>query len=351
MQSVDGTGTTDLLSPRQQKILKIVISEYIRTGVPIGSKTLVKKYTLGVSSATVRNEMALLEEQAFLTQPHTSAGRIPTEKGYRYFVEKLMGDAQLSPTEQLMIQHQFHQARLELDQWMRLSAAVLAHTTQSASVVTSPKVTQCRVKHIELISIHDHVALLILVLQEGSIKQQIINLDQPYTQDELRSISRHLTHLWAGASLSAIQVSAGTLIDLAANIAGVVSETMQRIDNRTTSDMYHAGLLHLLEEHAVHNNTLEQIIRVVEERHLLEQLIGQSLPPKGVQIIIGGEGKWDDLSQVSIILSRYGSETGASGALGVVGPIRMPYGRAVSIVQYMSHLMSNLIGDLYGPTV
>ena len=338
------------LTPRQQNILRIVISEYIQTGTPIGSKTLVTKYNLGVSSATVRNEMAALEERGYLTQPHTSAGRIPTEQGYRYFVEKLMGETQLSPTEQLMIQHQFHQARLELDQWMRLSAAVLAHSTQSASVVTSPKVNRCRVKHVELISIHDHVALLILVLQEGTIKQQIINLEQPHTQDELRSISRQLTDLWAGGDLQTVRAASTTLTGLAEQVATVITDTMQRIDDRTTSEMYHAGLLHLLEEHAVRNDTLEQIIRVVEERHLLEQLIGQALPPKGVQIIIGGEGKWDDLSQVSIILSRYGSEQGASGALGVVGPIRMPYERAVSIVQYMSSLMSNLITDLYGPT-
>ncbi len=339
------------LSSRQQQILKIIISEYIKTGAPIGSKSLVNKHGLSVSSATVRNEMAVLEELGYLTQPHTSAGRIPTEAGYRYFVEKLMGDAQLSPTEQLMIQHQFHQARLELDQWMRLSAVVLAHSTQSASVVTSPKVNQCRLKHIELISIHDHVALLILVLQEGSIKQQIIQLEHPHTQDELRSISRQITDLWAACNGSAIAATAATLTELAAQVATVVIDTMRRVDSRKTSELYHAGLLHLLEEHAVQNDALEQIIRVVEERQLLEQLIGQNLPPKGVQIIIGGEGKWDDLSQVSLILSRYGSTEGASGALGVVGPIRMPYGRAVSIVQYMSHLMSNLISDLYGPTV
>ena len=338
------------LTARQQQILKIIISEYIQTGTPIGSKSLVKKYQLDISSATVRNEMSTLEELGYLMQPHTSAGRIPTETGYRYFVERLMGDAQLSPTEQLMIQHQFHQARLELDQWMRLSAAVLAHSTQSASVVTSPRVNQCRVKHIELISIHEHLALLILVLQEGSLKQQIIQLEPPHTQDELRSISRQLTEIWATGNGGTVAATATTLTGLSAQVATVIIDTMQRVDDRKTSELYHAGLLHLLEEHTVQNDTLEQIIRVVEERQLLEQLIGQNLPHKGVQIIIGGEGKWDDLSQVSLILSRYGTAEGASGALGVVGPIRMPYGRAVSIVQYMSHLMSNLISDLYGPT-
>lgn len=336
------------LTERQQQILKVIIGEYINSGQPIGSKTLVDNYKLGVSPATVRNEMVLLEEGGYLFQPHTSAGRVPTEKGYRYFVRKLMGDATLSHTEQLMIQHQFHQARLELDQWMRLSAAVLAHTTQSASLVTSPRVDHCKVKHIELISIHDHVALLILVLKEGTVKQQIINLEAPRTQDELRSISTQLTGLWSGGGVNTVSITAPTLTGLAARIAVVIIETMTRINARESSDMYHDGLVHLLEAELPRDDALEQIIRVLEEERVVNQLIGQALGQKGVQIIIGGEGKWDDLSRVSLVLARYGTHDGISGALGVVGPIRMPYVRAVSIVQYMSHLMSNLLGDLYG---
>lgn len=336
------------LSTRQQKILKIIIGEYIHSDMPIGSNTLLKKHRLGISSATVRSEMAHLEELGYLTQPHTSAGRVPTDRGYRYFVEHLMDNASLSQTEQLTIQHQFHQARLELDQWMRLSATVLASSTQSASLVTSPKVTQCKLKHIELISIQDYVVLLILVLQEGTVKQQIINLDTPHTQDELRAISRQLTELWINGDAPTLSIASTNLSGLAEHIATVVLEMMKRVDSRKTSEMYHAGLLQLLEQNIASGNVMEQIIRVVEERNLIEQLVGQTLTQNGIQIIIGGEGKWDDLSQVSIILSRYGTAEGASGALGVVGPTRMSYRRAVSIVQYMSHLMSNLISDLYG---
>lgn len=339
---------TNVLTPRQQYILKIVVSEYISSGVPIGSKTLVENYNLGVSPATVRNEMVVLEEKGYLFQPHTSAGRMPTEIGYRYFVEKLMGEVSLSPNEQLMIQHQFHQARLELDQWMRLSAAVLAHTTQNASLVTSPRVNHCRIKHLEMISIQDHIALLILVLKEGTVKQQIINLPMPHTQDELRLISTHLTSLWGDCGVETVSATTPTLTGLAEQVAAVVIETMNRINGREVSDMYYDGLLHLLGAEILPGDTLEQIIRILEEERVVNQLIGQTLNQNGVQIIIGGEGKWHDLSQVSIILSRYGTADGVSGALGVVGPIRMPYMRAVSIVQYMSHLMSNLMGDLYG---
>ncbi len=336
------------LTPRQETILKIIVSEHIKTGAPLGSNTLVHKYKLGVSSATVRNEMAALEQKGYLVQPHTSAGRAPSENGFRYFVQKLMDEAILSSTEQLMIQHQFHQARLELDQWMRLSAAVLAHSTHNASLVTSPKIKQCEVKHVELVSIQDRVALLILVLKEGTVKQQIINLEIAQTQDDLRVISRRLTELWSGKMVNRVKTMMPTLSGLTLQVAIVVSEMMQRLNLRQTSDMYHAGLLHLLETDVVQSDILEQVIRILEERRLVEQIVGQTLGRQGVQIIIGGEGQWNDLSQISIVLSSYGTADGATGTLGVVGPIRMPYSRAVSIVQFMSGLMSNLMGDLYG---
>lgn len=337
------------LTERQQTILKIIVKTHSQTGQPVGSKTLVNDYELGVSSATVRNDMVTLEKHGFLTQPHTSAGRIPTEAGYRYFVRKLMDETNLPPDEQLMIRHQFHQARLELDQWMRLSAAVLAHATGSASWVTSPKINECRLKHIELISVHDHVALLILVLQEGTLKQQILNLDTPHTQDELRSISRRLTELWANGDANAIEASRVGLQDLSAQIGDVVLETMQRLNMRESSDMYHDGLLQVVQTSELNQDpVLEQMIRVVEERQVVDQLVGQAVRAEGVQIIIGGEGIGNSLSHVSIVLSPYGIDNGATGVLGVMGPIRMRYGRAVSIVRYMSYLMSDLMIDMYG---
>lgn len=339
------------LTARQQTILRAIISEYIHTGMPVGSKKLVEKYNLNVSSATVRNEMASLEEMGYLGQPHTSAGRIPSEQGYRYFVERLMDERELPSSDRLMIEHQFHQARLELDQWMRLSAAVLAHTTQAASLVTSPKVSSCQLKHLELISINDITALLILVLKEGALKQQIIHLDSPYTQDELRVLSKQLTDMWLNRDVPVVMASMTSLTGLAAQVAEVVTDIMKRVNARKSSEMYHDGLLHIMEEvDLVEGHVLQQVVRILEERHIVEQLVGHALSQGGVQIIIGGEGRWNDLSHVSIILSRYGTDSGISGALGVVGPMRMPYERAVSTVRFMSRLMSDLLIDLYGET-
>lgn len=341
----------DPLSDRQQQVLRLVVQEYIKSAIPVSSKSLLMTYNLGVSSATVRNDMAALEEAGYLMHPHTSAGRVPTEAGYRYFVEKLMEQVELPNEDQRMISHQFHQARLELDQWLRLSAAVLAHTSHNASLVTAPKSDLCHLKHIELISIRDNIVLLILVLQGGSLKQQILSLNQPLDQDQLTMLARQLTSLWAEKNADGIAATMATLTHQAAQVAEVVVDTLKRIDARRSSDIYRDGLLNILSHPEFKDREgIQQIIRALEERQVVEKLVGEALQHGGVQIIIGGEGKWEEFSEVGIVLARYGIEDKVIGAMGVIGPLRMPYSRTVSVVRYMSHLMSNLISDLYGYT-
>ena len=167
------------LTDRQEAILGLVVRHFIETGVPVGSGTLVNQFEMGVSSATVRNELAALGEMGYLTQLHTSAGRIPTELGYRYFVQKLLGDFRLPAEERQMIRHQFHQARLDLGQWMRLAAAILARTSRGASFVTAPQIRPSRFKHIQLISTQGRLVLMILVLYGGEVNQQMLSLAEP----------------------------------------------------------------------------------------------------------------------------------------------------------------------------
>jgi heat-inducible transcriptional repressor len=337
------------LTERQQTVLRLVVQEYVNSAVPISSNSITKGYNLGVSPATIRNEMAALEELGYLTHPHTSAGRVPTELGYRYFVEKLMEQVDLPLDEQRMISHQFHQARLDLDQWLRLSAAVLAHSAQNASLVTAPKSERCHFKHVELIAIQEDVALLVLVLQGGTVKQQIFTLDAPANQDELHTMARRLTSLWDGLNANEITVTSTSLSGLAVQVGEEITKTMLRIDARLSSDIYHDGLLNILTQPEFREREgIEQIIRALEERRLVDQLVGRVLQQGGVQIIIGGEGQWQELSEVGIVLARYGVDDELTGAMGVLGPVRMTYGRAVSIVRYMSGLMSDLLSDLYG---
>lgn len=337
------------LSERQQLVLRLVIQEYVNSAIPVSSKTITQGYSLGVSPATIRNDMAALEEMGYLTHPHTSAGRIPTEAGYRYFVEKLMEQTDLPLEEQRMISHQFHQARLEIDQWLKLSAAVLAHTTRNASLVTAPKSERCHLKHLELIAIREDAVLLVLVLQGGTLKQQILTFDSPVNQEELGPLARRLTSLWAHLDAGEIAASSTTLTGLAARVGNVVSTMMRRIDARRSSDIYHDGLLNILNQPDFKQREgIQQVIRALEERRVVDQLVDKVLQQGGVQIIIGGEGQWDELSEVGIVLARYGIDDEITGAMGVVGPVRMTYGRAVSIVRYMSRLMSDLLSDLYG---
>jgi heat-inducible transcriptional repressor len=338
------------LSERQQNILRLVVQEYIHTGCPVGSKAMVTQYSLGFSSATIRNEMARLEELGYLSHPHTSAGRVPTEAGYRYFVEKLMEQVELPNEEQRMIRHQFHQARLEIDQWLRLSAAVLAHTSHNAALVTAPKSALCQLKHIELVSIRDNIVLLVLVLQGGTVKQQILVLDSPAEQDDLLPLARQLTDAWGGLNTYEISVLASQQKnDIAIKVSKVVLDTMRRVEARRSSDVYRDGLLNILNnDEFKEREGIQQIIRALEEGQIVDQLVGEALQHGGVQIIIGGEGKWENFSDVGIVLARYGVEDEVTGALGVLGPVRMPYSRTVSVVRFMSRLMSSLIGDLYG---
>ena len=337
------------LSERCQTVLRLIVREHISTAAPVSSKTLSERYNLGVSAATIRNEMALLEENDYLTHPHTSAGRVPTEKGYRYFVEKLMHESRLTPDERRTISHQFHQARLELDQWMRLSAAVLAHNARGASLVTAPKSSQCQVKHIELISIRDEVVLLILVLKEGTVKQQILAPDEPISQDELVPIARHLTDLWSAYDQTEVAATREGLMGFERQVFDVVLETMRRLDARTSSEVYRDGLLNVLDQpEFARSDNAQQVVRALEERNVIDRMVSDVMQSGGLQIIIGGEGRWEELSEVSVVLARYGIHDQATGALGVLGPVRMQYGRAVSVVRFVSELMSDLIGDLYG---
>jgi len=333
------------LTDRQQHILGLLVREYVETGVPVGSTTLVARFGLDVSTATVRNELARLDEMGYLIQLHTSAGRIPTEKGYRYFVQRLIGEFELPETEKHMIRHQFHQARLELEQWIRLAAAVLARTSHGASFVTAPRPLVNRFKHIELISTQGRLVLMILVLYGGDVKQQMLTLAEPLAQPRLSAAALRINDLLDGLSLDEI-LSRTYLVDdaLEREVLRLVIDVMQRAESRTISDVYRDGLVNILEEEGT-----RQAVRVLEERTFLASLLSETLKPgvSGVQVVIGGEGRWEELKDCTIIVSRYGVVDELTGAMAVLGSTRMPYGRNISAVRYVARLMSGLLQDYY----
>jgi heat-inducible transcriptional repressor len=335
------------LTSRQQLILGLVVREYVATAQPVGSHAI-EVLGLGVSSATIRSEMSALEELGYLTHPHTSAGRVPTERGYRYFVERLMRESQLTTDEQRTIRHQFHQVGVDLEQWMRLAASVLARTAESASVVTSPRTELCRLKHVELIAIHETMALLIVVLDGGVVRQHMLALDEPVAQEVLSQTANRLNDLCAGRSAMRTAACRPLLGAWEQRILEVVVETMRSVDDQKNMHLYRDGLVNILHQPEFsEGDSARQIVQVLEDRTTLEQLLTEMLEVGGVQVIIGGEGRWHDLRECSLVVAPYGVSGAATGALGVMGPMRMPYSRAISTVRYVATLMSDLFGELY----
>jgi heat-inducible transcriptional repressor len=341
--------TMNDLTHRQQKVLGLVIRTYITTATPVGSKALLEANDLGVSSATIRNEMAALEELGYLTHPHTSAGRVPTDKGYRFFVERLLGDVELPQAEQNMIRHQFHQARLEMGQWMQLAAAILARSVRSAALITAPKMEQPRLRHIELISTQSQLVLLIVVFQGGAVRQHMLTLKEPMDQAALSQVAAKFNTLCANADAAGIQARMATIdmSDFEADVMKLLVEMMSAGEGVPMNEIYRDGLSEVLQEPEFTNrNDATALVNALEQPSFLNDVLSPSVGT--VQVVIGGEGRWRELSSCSMVIARYGVEGFATGALGVLGPTRMPYGRAISTVRYVADLMSDLVSDLYG---
>jgi heat-inducible transcriptional repressor len=340
--------TIDSISERQREVLRIVIQEFVQTAQPVGSAGIVGRHDLGVSPATIRNDLAALERMGLLTHPHTSAGRVPTDLGYRFFVHYLLASLDLAPEEQMAIRRQFHYALPEVDQWLRTSTAVLAKTVLSAAVATAPRATRCTFKHMELVHIQGTKVLLVLVLQEGAVKQQLLDVNQPIEQDELSRISNELNDQLVGLDSSGVAVVATRLTPFAAQVAGLAAETMRRIEQYAGGVIFRDGLAEVLStpEFAEGENA-RRIVRVLEEPGLIEQ-IAAGLPGDAVHVVIAGDGRYDELRDVSLVLSRYGVGDRVSGLLGVIGPVRMRYGRTIGAVRFVSDLVSEKLEEIYG---
>ncbi|MCP4543303.1 MAG: heat-inducible transcription repressor HrcA [Chloroflexi bacterium] len=338
------------LTPRQRTVLGLVVREYVKSTLPVSSRVLVEHYGLQVSTATVRNELARLEELGYLTHPHTSAGRIPTDKGYNHFVERLLGEVELPMQEQRTIVHQFHQARRDFEQWMPLAASILAGTARGAALVTAPQAAESCYKHLQLISTQGRLVLLVLVLGGGTVKQQMLTLAEPLNQDALNEASDRINQLFNGLTVGEIQDCFDELPSFEANVANLVMDIMNRADMRMAGVVYRDGLSQVLQQPEFSEGEHAQgLVRVMEEHGFLEAVLADALSPEvgSVRVLIGGEGRWDELRTCSLVLGRYGVAGFATGALGVVGPTRMLYGRAISAVRFVSGVLSDMVYDMY----
>ncbi len=339
------------LTDRQKKLLMLVVRDYIETAQPVGSKRLVENYRLDMSSATIRNEMVALTEMGYLRQPHTSAGRVPTEDGYRYFVSQMVHQAELPETVQHTISHQFHQSRPEVEQWMTLAASVLAHQSQAVSIVTAPHAEKSRFKHIELISTHGRQVLMVLVTVGGEINQQILTLAEPVSQERLSMAAIRLNSAYQGRTVEDLLALPTRSDALEADISTIIIQDMRRTSQRTSGELYYDGLTNVLSEPEFNvSEDARRTLRLFEERSQLQSLLSRTMPDAsigGVQVLIGGDGEWEELRQCAMVLARYGVPGLVTGTLGVLGPMRMSYNRTIPTVRYVAGLLSDLVNDTF----
>ena len=346
--------TSGPLDLRSQAILRAVIEEYVTTAAPVGSAALVERYRLGVSSATVRAVLAELEAAGLLSHPHTSAGRVPTEAGYRYYVESIMDSVPLPPVEQLMIRHQFGQVEYASEHWFRLAATTLATLTRAAGLATPAKPAAAHLRHLDLVSISDRMASLILVLREGSLRQVVCGLDEAMDQDGLSVAAARLNELLAGKTAEEAEAALATLPDedpgaeLPRRIGERVVRALTEFDAGAVEELFSDGLLNVMAApEFAQSEKLRRVFAALEDRAYLARLIGGVAGSGRIRIYIGSENPAEEMADVSLVLAPYGQPGRAVGVIGVLGPTRMAYPQAIGTVRFVSGLMNELVDHLY----
>jgi heat-inducible transcriptional repressor len=337
-----------MLASRADIILKTLVTRYIAQAAPVSSQSLISDGELDVSSATIRNELARLEKSGYIIKPYTSAGSIPTDKGYRYYVESLT-TVVLPLEEQRLIVHLFHQVERRMDEWLALAAALIARLSNNMAIVTGPKPADCKFKHIELVALQDSSALVVLVLYGARIKQRLVLFDRPVSQPELSEIAGKLRTRYAGLTGAEISRKTEELLPEESVVTDCLVEMMAAEDKSDYGEPYFDGLHFMLNQPEFLNNPhLADMVEMVEHKNMLSAVLPPGFVREGVRVFIGKENKAEVAHNYSLVISRYGLLNEVTGTVGVIGPTRMPYGRTISAVSYLAQVLNRLIGELYG---
>ncbi len=344
------------LDLRSQAILRAVIEEYVTTAQPVGSQALVERYGLGVSSATVRNILAELEMAGLLSHPHTSAGRMPTDAGYRFYVESIVDTVPLPAVEQLMIRHQFGQVEFASEHWFRLAATTLAGLTRSAGLATPAKPRAAHIRRVDLVAVNERMASLILVLREGAIKQAVVNIDEADAVDQptLNRVAGLLNERLNDLTATRAETVLGRLADddpdqrVARRVGERILRIMRDYDAATVEEVFSDGLLNVMEApEFAQSDKLRQVFTVLENRVYLGELVASIARSGRIHVLIGAENASAEMHDVSLVLAPYGRPGSAIGVVGVLGPTRMSYSQAIGTVRFVSGLMNELVEHLY----
>lgn len=341
--------TRGMLTARRGAILRIIVSDYIERASPVGSQHIAADHSLGVSPATIRNDMTALEEEGYIMHPHTSAGRIPSDKGYRYYVAGLLEEEGLSSVEVESIATRLRQWEGELEEWSRLAAEVLAGLAHTVAITTVPRASAARFKHLELVMLQEFLVLMVLVLQEAKIKQHLLRLDEPVSQDNLSTHAHRLSTLFEGMTASQIAQVATPDSSFDREVTVSAVRLMQSEDAQSAEQLHLEGMSHLLgQPEFASPDRLRTLMELLEGRRVFSSLLPRLVQEPGVNVVIGSENPAEELRELSLVIAPYGVLTEFSGTVGLLGPTRMHYARAISIVRNLSAVMTQSMAERYG---
>lgn len=344
--------TQKILGERERQVLEAVILNYIQTGEPVGSRTVAKKYITDVSPATIRNVMADLEEEDLLYRPHSSAGRIPTASGWRYYIDSILTINELAQRDREKIKRAYRGSPKEIQTLLKATSRILSEVSKQAAVVLLPKFSQTIFRRIQFVRIAPNQALTIFVANSGFVQTILIPIEEDLSQDELNKYSRYLSQSLKGLSLVKVKKrilmemeQERILVDRLLRNAIELSRKAFQVGLDET-DVYIEGQTNLLNYPEFSDVTqMKKLLSTFEEKTKIIKLLDRCLSSEGVHIILGSEAEFKDVNEMSLISSTYSRGGDILGALGVIGPTRMNYSRIIPLVDYTARILTQIFED------
>ncbi|HEY1421433.1 MAG TPA: heat-inducible transcriptional repressor HrcA [Candidatus Dormibacteraeota bacterium] len=336
------------MEDRKQAILRAVVHEFTTSAVPVGSQALQSRYFVNLSSATIRSELAELADLGYLTQPHTSAGRVPTDSGYRYFVDFLMDVEKIPDRVGAFIREELRTAPADVQGLVEKVAMTAAAVTLNASVASAPQGTLARIKHVDLVSLEPNEVLLILLLEGNLLRQQVVNVSEAATQAQLTKLTARLNGSLAGRGSEEVRRHyEGAVLGLEKELLGRVVTVLDIYEKGSESLVVHDGVRNLVRQpEFAESSRLQQVLEVLEETRYLTVLLRQLIGESDLQIMIGSENASSQLQGCAVVLTTYGPSNRLKGVLGVIGPTRMAYSQTVARLQAVALAASDRMAEL-----
>jgi heat-inducible transcriptional repressor len=338
-----------VLEDRKLDVLRAIVEDYVSTHEPVGSKALVERHNLGVSPATIRNDMAALEDEGYIAQPHTSAGRIPTDKGYRLFVDRLSTVKPLSPAERKAIQS-FLDGAMDLDDIVARTVRLLAQLTRQVAVVQYPSLSRSTVRHVELVPLATTRLLVVLITSTGRVEQRVVEIGTDVPDTLLGELRAQLNAATVGVRLPD---AAGMLAELPERftadqritVASVLSALLESLVEEHEDRVVLGGTANLARFGPDFPQTIHPVLEALEEQMVLLRLLGESTDPSVLQVRIGHENSHEGLTSTSVVSVGYGSESEMLAKLGVLGPTRMDYPGTMGAVRAVARYVGKIVGE------